>query len=247
MVPDLTVVADPQKSTACSNVKVRPVCGPVDPKVEETAVERVLRLRNVLSGRLATRSADAGPRSCTAPLLTFDKLRHDVGEEEDGEEGLVVEFTDRRRKSCGRNTLRKFLDRSKAFGSSRRPATARPRETPPKERIVEPVVRVDDPLGDDTSTFIEVKQRRKLRRSVSEPDMSVVPEPTALEGLPEECNSEPEALGTGVDLAARGGQKRRRKKMRKNQFIDDAASVSGSSGGDEDDEEEDGRGIGSTL
>ncbi|KAF4655603.1 hypothetical protein FOL46_008188 [Perkinsus olseni] len=275
-----------------TTIKIRPVCGPIDPKVEETASERVSRLRNVISERLGSKRENAGLR-VTTPLLTFDKLRDDVGGE--GEGGLVVEFTDRRRKSCGRNTLRKFLDRNKAFGVRRGPTRgARGRTTPsgqrpslseealafsgdanvrnPPEALgaaaesrsttadrftpslscrgAEDLMTADGTTSGCTSQgrfpLLGVQQQesnssgvngiqrsRKLRRSISEPDLAILREAdyTGVDEMPDECNSEPEAL---VRETRRG----KRRKRKKNRFIDDAASESGSGASAEEDDED---------
>ncbi|KAF4735914.1 hypothetical protein FOZ62_004242 [Perkinsus olseni] len=275
-----------------TTIKIRPVCGPIDPKVEETASERVSRLRNVISERLGSKRENAGLR-VTTPLLTFDKLRDDVGGE--GEEGLVVEFTDRRRKSCGRNTLRKFLDRNKAFGVRRGPTRgARGRTTPsgqrpslseealafsgdanvrnPPEALgaaaesrsttsdhftpslscrgAEALMTADGTTGgcssqgrfplsgveqqeSNSSGVNGIQRSRKLRRSVSEPDLAILHEAddTGVDEMPDECNSEPEVL---VRETRRG----KRRKRKKNRFIDDAASESGSGASAEVDDED---------
>ncbi|KAF4744623.1 hypothetical protein FOZ62_025918 [Perkinsus olseni] len=272
-----------------STIKIRPVCGPIDPKVEETASERVSRLRSVISERLGSKRENAGLR-VTTPLLTFDKLRDDVGGE--GEEGLVVEFTDRRKKSCGRNTLRKFLDRNKVFGVSRGPTRGRTTPSgqrpslseedlalsgdakvrnPPEAlgaaaesrsttsdhftpslscRGAEDLMSVDGTTGgcssrgrfplsgveqqeSNSSGVDRIQRPRKLRRSVSEPDLAILREAdyTGVDEMPDECNSEPEVL---VRETGRG----KRRKRKKNRFIDDAASESGSGASAEDDDED---------
>ncbi|KAF4678367.1 hypothetical protein FOL47_000097 [Perkinsus chesapeaki] len=258
-------------------VKIRPICGPVDPKVEETASERICRLRGLISNRKgSSRVALSKPGR---PLLSFDKLRDEADKEDENDEGLVVEFIDRRRKSCGRNTLRKFLDRSKAlpvFTVPRRPLAAND-EAPTAVRQQMPAGRIEATPAEATgakglhSSIVmqpseeprrgeycheedrmegakrceapEKRDRLRLRRSTSEPDLAVRRSSAGSEDIAaaEECNSEPE------DFIRKSNRKRKVRKRKRNRFVDDAASESGSNISGDEDEEVDGDGYLSDL